>query len=438
MPTLQRPTSSAACTGQRRAARPWLAARWRWGSLIMAAALATGCATRPDTSWQVAWTASHNVPEAPPGLSGSTVRLILRPTADGSRVRVRLENTVGKAAVTFSSATLGVAAGGAAVIGGSQRALSFGGQPGLTLAPGAQAWSDPVALPVQAFRPLSLSLHVQSASDASTHTLGLVTNYIAPGNRAADPSAAGFNPVAAIAKGTNLLAFPVYWVGALEVSPRGPGAVVMLGDTITDGRCSTTTHGGLVKGGVVVPDLHQRWTDIVASRLAALPPERQKSVVNAGIAGNAVVMARNGPPAVDRLDRDVLALSGVTHVVFFEGTNDIAAGADAARVIAGMKSVIDRVRAHGLRIIGVTMIPRGQPGGGFTAAQERDRLEVNRWIRSQAGFDGVIDFAAWMLGGGTSETGAEIIHPAYNCDFIHPNAAGYALMGQSIDLDLFK
>ncbi len=412
-----------------------------WVAIPLAGLLAACNDDDGDSArWVSAWTVAHNVRETPAGLADSTVRMIVRPTTSGRELRIRLENTVGTAPVTFSAAYVGVSDSGAAVAPGSNRALSFGGRPDLTLAPGAGAWSDPLPFDVVAFRRLTLSLDVASASDASTHTLGLATNYIAPGRHGADAGAAGYVPVPPIAQGTTPLAFPFYWVAAVDVlSPATAGTIVAFGDSITDGRCSTTTAGG---SGVVVPDLYQRWTDVLAERLASLPAGRSKAIANEGIAGNRVVAAGgNGPTALDRLDRDVLDRAGATHVIFFEGTNDISGGATSATVIAGMQQVVDRVRARGLKIVGVTTIPRGRPasvaGAGFDALQERYRLEVNDWMRTPGRFDGVIDFDALMAGGGKSPTGAEIIRPDYNCDYIHPNAAGYKAMGEAIDLGLF-
>ena len=395
-----------------------------------------------DDRWLSSWTASHNVPENVAGISNSTVRMFVRPTASGNRVRVKLENTVGTAPVTFSGAYIGTAAtttASAAVATGSTVRLTFDGKDDLTLAPGAVVWSDSARIDATAFQRMVVSLNVASASSVSTHTLGLTTNYIAPGSRASDESATGFVPVEPIAQGTAVLAFPFYWISAVDVRSDQPSTVVTFGDSITDGRCSTTTNGGINNGGVVVPDLYQRWTDVLAQRLAALPPEQRRAVANAGIAGNRIVTAGgNGPLAVDRLDRDVLGLSGVSHVVFFEGTNDIAGGATSAAVIQGMQGVVDRIHAKSIKVIVATMMPRGRNGAGFTSLQEQYRLEVNDWIRTQAKIEGIIDFDAVTKGGGKSDTGAEIIRTDFNCDYIHPNAAGYAAMGQAIDLNLFK
>lgn len=413
----------------------WIAMLALAGATLLSAC---GGGSSGDRGWLTSWAASHNRPEAPANLSDSTVRMIVRPTAAGSAVRVRIENTVGTAPVTFSDAYVGVAGAGATVDGSNMR-MTFNGNNTLTLAPGTQAWSDTVNMSVQAFQRLAVSLHASSATNASAHTLGLTTTYIARGNLAETVGSTGFSPVNPIMAGTSISAYPVYWVGAVDVMSSTRGTIVTLGDSITDGTCSTTTNGGTLAGGVVVMDRYQRWNDILADRLAALPEGQQKAVANAGIVGNRVVTAGGfGPSAVDRLDRDVLALSGVSHVIFFEGTNDILGGASTGSLIAGSQQVLDRLRARGLKVIAGTIMPRGAATGGFTAEQEQVRLDVNAWIRTPGRFDGVIDFDALMVGDGKSPTGAAMLKPEFNCDNTHPNVAGYAAIGNAINLDLFK
>jgi lysophospholipase L1-like esterase len=284
------------------------------------------------------------------------------------------------------------------------------------------------------FQRLVVSLHVASASDISTHTLGLTTNYYASGNRAADASESGFTPVPPMAAGTTVPAFPFYWLAAVDVaSPTAAGTIVAFGDSITDGRCSTTEND------VVLPDKYQRWTDVLAARLASLPANEARAIANEAIAGNRIVSGGNGPPGLQRIDRDVLERAGATHVILFEGTNDINGGATAAQVIAGMQQIIDRVHAKGLAIIGVTIIPRGRPEtmAGWTPEREAHRLEVNAWIRTQAEFDGIIDFDRLMTGGPVY-AGSESIKPEFDCDYTHPNAVGYQAMGEFVDLGLFR
>ena len=400
----------------------------------------SGCAHGPQVAgdgWYSAWAMAHNARVAS-GMSGRTVRMVLVPNISGTALRVKLENTMGEAPVTFSGAFIGVAGAGPAVRESSVTRLTFAGRPGLTLAPGKGAYSDPVSFAVKAFEKLALSLEVESAPDISTHHVGLTTNWSATGSRGADASGTGFEPLPEVPP-VNTGQWPYYWVAALDVrSTEANGSIVFLADSITDGRCSTRDDKGVVR-----PDLYQRWTDVLATRLAARGGP-QKGIANMGISGNRVLGRGNGPSALERLERDVLDRAGVTHVVFFEGTNDVAGNFAAAQVIAGSQQILALVRARGgIKVIGVTAVPRGRPapGTGWTTANEKERLALNDWIRHKAGFDGVIDFDAMMKGGPVvtlaSGGSAPAIPDAWNCDGTHPNAAGYRAMGEFVDLRLF-
>jgi lysophospholipase L1-like esterase len=383
-----------------------------------------------------AWAASQNLPESQPALSGRTVRMIVRPTLSGAGLRIRLENTVSSTPVEFSAVYVGVQEHGARVRADTSWALTFDGHPDVTLAAGASAYSDVIAFPVHAFQPLVVSLAVTRAGEIATHSLGLTTNYHAAGARAHDATGEAFEPVPAKAGGVD--SFPFYWLSAVDVaSSDAVGVIVAFGDSITDGRCSTTKADR-----TVVPDVHQRWTDVLAARLAASQSRGARAVVNAGVAGNRILeRSHSGPSALGRLDRDVLSLSGVTHVILFAGSNDVHRGANADELIEGARKIVERVRARNIKIIGATALPRGRPdadeGAGFSAVQEQHRLKYNAWIREPGAFDAVIDFDALMSGGGVSLTGAAIMRGEYSCDFTHPNAAGYRAMGEAIDLRIF-
>ncbi len=364
--------------------------------------------------------------------------MILVPSISGTGLRVKLENTMGKAPVVFSSAFIGVAGAGAAVQEKSITRLTFADKPGLSLAPGQGAYSDPVSFKVNAFEKLSLSLDVQSATDISTHHVGLRTNWSAAGARASDASAAGFEPLPEI-PALNRGQWPYYWVSALDVqSPETTGTIVLFADSITDGRCSTRDDQGIVQ-----PNLDQRWGDVIAARLAARPKQERKAVANSAIAGNHLLSRGNGPSGLQRVERDVLDRAGVTHVVLFLGTNDIAGNSSAAQIIAGMQQIMALVRARGIKIIAATVIPRAKPAPahGWSSANEVERLALNEWIRTKANFDGVIDFDALMKDGPVvtlaDGTSARAMPPEWNCDGTHPNAAGYKAMGEFVDLGLF-
>ena len=393
--------------------------------------------------WYSAWTAPQAERIVPAtsmpsfSMNDSSVRMIVRPTISGSAVRVKIENTVGEFPVTFSAAYIGKAQSGAALEPGSNTRLTFNGRPGLTLAPGAGAYSDPVTLPVEAFIRYAVSLDVTMASDISGHLLGLVTNYMATGAHAADSSGGAFAQVPAeethTAKGP---AFPVYWVAALDVaSTNYSGTVVALGDSITDGRCSTRTNNGDANG-MVRPDLYNRWTDLLAARFAGWPADKSLAVANEGIAGNEI--AGGVQPALERIANDVLGREGATYVIFLEGTNDIAAHKTAADLIAADQRIIGDAHAIGLNIIGATILPRGEEPA-WSREMEEERLTLNDWIRHEGNFDGVIDFDALMQGPFITRNRAVSLPSNWSCfDHVHPNAAGYAAMAAFIDLNLFR
>jgi lysophospholipase L1-like esterase len=387
-----------------------------------------------EPRWFSAWAAAHNVGLVVDGLNGGSVRLIVRPTLSGQSLRVKLTNIRGNSPAVFSDAFVGIAGSGASVVTGTNRRLTFRGANSLTLAPDESAWSEPVSFDVKAFQRLALSLDITSASDVSMDTLALVTTYRAAGHHAADTSADGFTPIPPNAPDSKVDEYPMYWLAALDVeSPSAAGTIVAVGDSWIDGRCSTTEDGR------VRPDLYQRWIDVLSTRLAQERPKEPRAVVNAGIAGNRIIPGGgNGPPLLQRLDRDVLERAGATHVIFLQGMNDIGGGATAAQITGAMQQIIDRVHARGLRIIGATLFPLARPDvARWTRVMDAQRLAVNDWIRTQAKFDAVIDFDRLMSGGAVYDGSQSLMRQFVCDDNVHPNAAGYHAMGEFVDLALF-
>ena len=259
---------------------------------------------------------------------------------------------------------------------------------------------------------------------ASQHSGAIVTSFITDngaGDLTASESGVPFK--------TRITTMP--WLKAVDVRVTAPmTAIVAFGDSITDGTCTTL-------------DGHDRWEDIVAQRLALQDTVRH-SVVNEGIGGNTVTRNVTPPPdstpGTERLNRDVLAHAGVSHVIVFMGTNDIRRDASAAQVINGLKDIVARVKARGLKIIGVTIVPRHNvaPVAGNTGwndAKTKVRNEVNAWIRGGGAFDAIIDFDRVVR----SATKPDLLNETYNCgDGIHPSPLGYFQMGKSVDLNLFE
>ena len=365
-------------------------------------------------------------------VSNTTVRMIARVTISGDAVRIRLDNTFGGAPLSIGKAYVGQRIQGAALAPGSNRQVSFNKSAHVILPAGGSVTSDPVRINVLAQQDLAVSLHIADAGvRPSQHAGAQVTSYLAAngsGDVAAEEAATAFT-------GTTS---SMFWLKAVDVSSSSStGSIVAFGDSITDGTCSTI-------------DAHDRWEDLLAVRLALDAAGRRnagayKAVVNEGIGGNTITREKvqpppDSPPGLERLERDVLAHHDVTHVMLFMGTNDIRREVPARDVIAGMQDVVSRVKARGLKIIGVTIIPRhnrppAENNTGWDAAKTKARNEVNQWTRTKAPSDAVIDFDRIVR----DPENADLLYPPFNCgDGIHPSPRGYYEMGRSVRLDLFQ
>ena len=228
-----------------------------------------------------------------------------------------------------------------------------------------------------------------------------------------------------------------YFLDAVDVmAPSSTVVVCALGDSITDGTLSTLNGD-------------DRWPDVLSRRLHAAYGSRV-SVVNAGIGGNRILTPESyplpkpfggGPSALLRLERDLFGLSGVSAVVLLEGINDISAGASADEIIAGMRELVSRVKAKGLKIVGATITPSlGANGNSGTPDADERRRAVNNFIRTGGLFDAVADFDAATVDPKTGGLRAEFVPNSTiggAGDRLHPNRAGYLAMGAAVDLKIF-
>jgi lysophospholipase L1-like esterase len=357
-----------------------------------------------------------------PVLHDQTVRQIVRVSVGGERVRVVLTNAYGTVPLTIGAAHVALHGEDAAIVEASARALTFAGRPGMIIPPGALIVSDPVALVVPASADLAIDVYLPGDTAATTSPItvhagtgGLQTNYI---STIGDHTGVEVMPVTATTQA---------WVFLARVEVSGPddaGAIVALGDSITDGSQST-------------PDTNSRWPDQLARRLVA--DNVRMGVLNAGFSGNRVLSDGSNVNALARFDRDVLAPAGVTHVIVLDGINDIgSAGEDpsptAADIIAGHRQLIERAHSHGLKIYGATLTPF-EGARYWTEQGEAKRQAVNEWIRTSGAYDAVLDFDAVLRDPNDLTRTLPEYDPG---DHLHANDAGYMAMADSIDLGLFK
>ncbi|MDQ1015107.1 lysophospholipase L1-like esterase [Streptomyces afghaniensis] len=369
--------------------------------------------------WTGGWTTSTGGYTTVGPWTDRTLRLVVHTSAGGPRVRVRFDNTFAAAPVRIGSATVAVRASGAAARG-TPVPLSFGGAGSVEIPAGAQAYSDPLGFAVPEDTDLLVSFHLPgTVTAAPVHRLAQQRSYVSgPGDHAADASG---DPYTSVITGWPLLA-------GVDVG-GGPGSVVLLGDSITDGDKSTV-------------DANRRWPDALAGRLLAQSAIPRYGVLNQGISGNRVVTDRYpgdgvstdsaGVSALHRFDRDVLAQPSVRTAVVFEGINDLRWDTSAEQVIAGLRELAARGHAQGVRMLAATILPcEGE--ARCTAAVDAERLAVNEWIRNGGVFDGVLDFDAVVRDPGRPSR----ILPAYDSgDHLHPGDAGLAALAESVDLRL--
>jgi lysophospholipase L1-like esterase len=432
----------------------------RFAGLLAAWVVAAPLAHAQAPNWVTSWTGAVQGPypvgnaSAQPNLKfafpapaegahDQSFRLIVHPDLFGPQARLRFSNAYGTQPVTFDHVFVGEQAIAGTLVRGTNAAVAFGGQGSVTVAPGQSVWSDPVALsfvhdagdPALVGRKLAVSFHVAGQSGPMTwHAKGLTTSYLTP------PGAGS----AATAQESDA-AFPFstaswYFLDAVDMAAAADTKlVVALGDSITDGTDSTLNGD-------------DRWPDDLARRLHAQYGTKIV-VVNQGIGGNRIVGPATytpaqpfsgGPSAEQRLERDVLSLSGVTSVVWMEGTNDFGKGGEGVtvdQVEAGVKDVVGRLRTRfpHLTIIGATLTPNlhsTNPDHG--SAEEAQKVQqYNEFVRTTKLFEGVADFSKVTLDSETGEMKPEFVPDSTTGgpgDKLHPNRAGYQAMADVIDL----
>ncbi|MFZ6720571.1 SGNH/GDSL hydrolase family protein [Undibacterium sp. Ji49W] len=405
-----------------------------WSATLLAIALplavtsAVASAAAADVHWVASWGTAQQVPEPDNMLPAerwreSSLRQIVRVTLGGSRVRVRFSNVYGTTPLFIEAASLAraVAAGKTDVEASSLQQLKFAGRNNVMIPAGAEYYSDPVNLPHAAASDLAISMYFKGEPVRQTsHPGSRANSFYIKGNRILESAWADAGKVT-----------HWYQIADVEVlAPRSVGAVVAIGDSITDGAGSTT-------------DGNDRWPDQLSARLIREGAPAM-GVINAGIGGGRMLRDGTGPNLASRFERDVIARSGVTHAIVMIGVNDLGGqhrnGDDVPEarkkiiedLLTAHIQLVERAHAHGICVIGATITPyMGSDYYRPNASNEEDRQAINSWIRTSGVFDAVADFDAAIR----DPAQVERMRKEYDTgDFLHPSTAGLRAMAHAVPL----
>lgn len=386
------------------------------------ACLFTAVVAMADGHWVGTWgtapqlVENHNNPPSP-GLGNNSFRQIVQVSIGGEKVRLKLTNEFSQEATEIKAVELARAttAGSSYEIEETSTvSLTFDGKASVTMPAGGKAVSDAVSLHLDPRQNVAITIHYGEASSTSVsgHPGSRTTSYLAVGNTTDFSSA--------------IKTDHWYNILALEVeAPEEAGAVVILGNSITDGRGSTTNQ-------------QNRWADVLSRRLLANASTAKVGVLNMGIGGNCVLGGGLGPAGVKRYPRDLFGQEGVKWIILFEAVNDLGSARDgvqtADRLIEVYKQIIREAHQKGIYVFGATVTPF-KGNRYYTPDHENGRYVVNRWIRTTKMLDGVIDFDKAVRN--PQDTVAMQSKFLFENDWLHLNAMGYETMGNCIDLSLF-
>jgi lysophospholipase L1-like esterase len=383
-------------------------------------------------TWVSAWggrgplsttiTTNHRFTDPVPNLSGRTLRVMARLTTGGSQVRVRLSQRFGSSPLVVGAAHVAIRGSGSGIVAGTDRTLTFGGASNVTVPAGTDLWSDPIALTVSAGKDLAISVYVPGSFTPTTEggRGQIKTSYYKAGNQVSSLSFSF--------PSTTRQVFVVYEVQVL--SPGSAASIVTLGDSITEGACSSVDANG-------------DWPDLLASRLPALADGTAVAVFNAGIgSGRFAASDGAGLRGLSRLD-ELLTLPNVRWVTILMGVNDISyEDVDAAFLEDAYSQAIAKAHAAGKKIIGIPILPFGHSVKDVSDNAQVAQ-DVNAWIRAhdkrlgaaEPSYDAIIDLEPVVIDPSDPDWA---LLPGLTCDRVHPNQAGYRAIADAIPLDVFN
>ncbi|KAL2262520.1 hypothetical protein VTK26DRAFT_1100 [Humicola hyalothermophila] len=357
----------------------------------------------------------------------ATLRQTLHLSIGAERLRIQISNTFGGSDLPITAASIALPSGGRAGVAGIDTAtvkpLTFNnGSASITIPRGQVAYTDPVDFTVGPQTNIAVSLYSQpgqSGSSITGHPGSRTTSHMQAGNRVNEATVAGANTK------------HWYFISAVEAwAPANHSALVILGDSITDGRGSTD-------------DANNRWPDLLLARLQRAGITHI-GVNNQAAGGNAVLSGGLGPTLLSRYQRDALQVAGAKYVMVFEGVNDIGSGgADAGtqggigdRLQQAFEQIARDCHAAGLKTIAATITPFGGAGQAYShPAREQTRVRVNEWILGSGAFNETVDFAGILE---DPNVKSQLAGQFDGGDHLHPNVAGFQAMADGFPLDLFE
>lgn len=393
-------------------------------NLFLAGALLMSSALTNAQTWVGTWTTAqqtveqNNLPPQP-GLSGNSLRQIVQVSVGGEQMRLKLSNefSSGRTEIKAVEVAKALTSGSSAAIDESTTCtVTFDGNAGVTMLGGSMAVSDVIDFPLSPRDNVAITIHYGSCSNTN------VTGH--PGSRTASYLAQGNTSDFAQAKVTE------HWYNICGIdvvaSDNASCAVAILGNSITDGRGSTTNE-------------QNRWADNFSRALLANDDTRDVAVLNLGIGGNCVISGGLGPSASSRYMRDLFGQEGVKYIILFEGINDLGYcgnGMETANRIIGIyRQIINEAHKRGIWVYGATITPF-KGNSYYSADHEKGRHTFNTWVRSCEDVDACIDFDKMVRSeADTTQLDSRYL---YQGDYLHPNADGYVVMGNGIDLSLFS
>lgn len=386
-------------------------------------AMLVSCPSANAQKWVGTWTTAeqlvepHNLPPAP-GLSGNSLREIVQVSVGGKELRLKLSNEHSKTPTEIKAVEIAIAKSSGAsadIEEGTTKSITFSGKPNTTIEAGKMIVSDPIKFKIGPRENLAITIHYGECDNkiVTGHPGSRTTSYLAEGNTSDFSNA----------KKTD------HWYticGIDVVGKKKTRAVAILGNSITDGRGSTTNQ-------------QNRWADNLSRALLANKSTKDVAVLNLGIGGNCVLRGGLGPTGQKRFNRDIMQQAGVKYIIIFEGINDLGGsrnGAETAKnLIEAYKQMIKEAHDAGIKVYGGTITPF-KGNNYYNPDHESARTTVNEWIRNSGEFDAVIDFDQIMRDPQNPEALQSIY--LFENDWLHPNAEGYKTMGANIDLKLFE